>query len=428
MRHALLPEFQKYLISRGFVPEKKAAFYAYWVSGFLAFSNTNEDLSQNLRIERFLNHLKRQKNIADWQYKQAENAVRLYISYGGTSNLTVNSSSGRNIYTNPKLVIQKARQAMRLKHYSYKTESTYLGWIRRFYAYIRKKDVSRHPLKSNDVRDYLSYLAIKRRVSSSTQNQAFNALLFLFREVLMVELGDLSKTVRAKRGPKLPVVLTVEEVKALFKQMSGKNLLAMQLLYGAGLRLMELARLRVKDIDFGSDLIFVRAGKGDKDRSTILPGCIKEQLQLHIEEIRTLHQKDLAAGYGEVYLPDGLERKYPNAGKEWKWQYVFPSAKLSADPRSGKIRRHHIGERSVQNAVRMATKKAEIIKQATVHTLRHSFATHLLMNGVNIREVQELLGHKNIETTMVYMHVLRDMSNIPKSPLDEIWPNKDSPQ
>ncbi|MCK4519335.1 MAG: integron integrase, partial [Candidatus Omnitrophica bacterium] len=193
------------------------------------------------------------------------------------------------------------------------------------------------------------------------------------------------------------------------------------LLYGSGLRLMELARLRVQDIDFGAMLIFVRSGKGDKDRTTMLPDLIREQLQLHLKEAKLLHEKDLKAGYGDIYLPDALSRKYPNAAKEWNWQYVFPSSKLSIDPRGGKIRRHHISEKVIQRAMGNARKKAGIVKHATVHTLRHSFATHLLMNGINIREIQELLGHKNIETTMIYTHVIRDMSNAPQSPLDKLY-------
>jgi integron integrase len=200
--------------------------------------------------------------------------------------------------------------------------------------------------------------------------------------------------------------------------MEGKQLLIAQILYGAGLRLMELARLRVKDIDFGSGVIFVRASKGDKDRSTILPGAIREPLQQHLAKVRVLHKQDLSKGYGAVYLPDALGRKYPNAAKEWAWQYVFPSSKLSVDPRSGIVRRHHMDETSIQKAVGTAARKAGIAKQVSVHTLRHSFATHLLMNGVNIREIQTLLGHQNVETTMIYTHVMRNMTTAPKSPLD----------
>ena len=216
-------------------------------------------------------------------------------------------------------------------------------------------------------------------------------------------------------------MLTIDEVKKIFKHLKGLDLLTVQLLYGSGLRLMELIRLRVKDIDFDSNLLFVRGSKGDKDRSTILPGYIKPQLQLHLEKVKALHEKDLKSGYGDVYLPDALGRKYPNAGKEWGWQYVFPSSKLSVDPRSGMIRRYHMSEKTIQNTVRDAVKKAGIVKHATVHTLRHSFATHLLQNGVNIREVQSLLGHKNVETTMIYTHVIRDMSNAPQSPLDALY-------
>jgi integron integrase len=299
--------------------------------------------------------------------------------------------------------------------------------VERFIDYLthtKKKDVYTAALDSGDVRDFLSYLALTKRVSASTQNQAFNALLFLFRDVLKIELGDLSKTVRAKRGQRLPVVLSPEEVQELFKKVKGLNLLIIQLLYGAGLRLMELARLRVKDIDFDSNLIFVRASKGDKDRTTILPQTVKDKLKLHIDQVKLFHDKDLAGGHGEVYLPDALERKYPNAAKEWGWQYVFPSSKLSVDPRSAKIRRHHISEKAIQNAVREAVEKAGIVKHASVHTLRHSFATHLLMNGVNIREIQNLLGHKHLETTMIYTHVIRDMVSVPRSPLDNLYNKK----
>ena len=289
---------------------------------------------------------------------------------------------------------------------------------------MKKKDIRVDGLDSDDVKDFLSHLALTKRVSSSTQNQAFNALLFLFRDVMKTELGDLSKTVRAKRGQRLPVVLSPEEVQSLFKNVKGLSLLILQLLYGSGLRLLELARLRVKDIDFGQNLIFVQGGKGDKDRTTILPQTVKSILEKHLDGTKKLHDRDLAGGYGEVYLPDALERKYPNAAKEWGWQYVFPAPKLSVDPRSGKIRRHHITEKTIQNAVKEAVKKAGIVKHASVHTLRHSFATHLLMNGVNIREIQILLGHKHVETTMIYTHVVRNMLSVPKSPLDNLFINK----
>jgi integron integrase len=282
-------------------------------------------------------------------------------------------------------------------------------------------------LDSGDVRDFLSYLALTKRVSSSTQNQAFNALLFLFRDVLKKELSDLSKTVRAKRGQRLPVVLSVEEVKEIFKHVEGTDLLVLQLLYGSGLRLMELARLRVKDIDFSASLVFVRNSKGDKDRTTMLPESVTASLRSHLERVKVIHEKDLSLGYGEVFLPDALERKYPNAARDWHWQYIFPSSKLSVDPRSGKIRRHHINEKTVQNAVKEAVKKSGIAKHASVHTLRHSFATHLLMNGVNIREIQNLLGHKHLETTMIYTHVIRDMVSVPRSPLDNLYSKEFSP-
>jgi len=383
-----------------------------------------------LRIEKFLAQLKTEKKASDWQVHQANESLQLYFDHflkGDTTILHPNNPERQKNIFNLTQIIEKMREALRIKHYSYKTERSYIDWAKRFYYYmgnVKGNDFQTKPLQSDDVREFLSYLAINKRVSASTQNQAFNALLFLFRVILNIELTDLDKTVRAKRGVKLPVVLSIEEVQKLFKHIKNTEALMVQLLYGSGLRLMELARLRVKDIDFGSNLIFVRDGKGDKDRSTILPEAIKLPLQSHLEKAKLLHDEDLKSGHGDVYLPDALDRKYPNAGKEWYWQYVFPSLKLSVDPRSGKIRRHHISEKTIQNIVRNAAKKAGIDKHVTVHTLRHCFATHLLMNGVNIREVQELLGHKNVETTMIYTHVMRDMANAPKSPLDMLYKGK----
>ena len=429
MLNKTLPEFQEFLLEQNIVSERNVPFYAYWVSRFLDFFAKNNDaLEMDLKVEKFLEFLNDQGSISDWQLAQAEEALRLYMN-----RFPQGKQLGRNYKglerKSPKTVaeiIDDVRRAIKIKHYSYKTERSYIGWISRFYSYLedeRKKDIRGYILKSEDIRDFLNYLAVKKQVASSTQNQAFNALIFLCKNILHLEFKDLDKTVRAKRGKKLPVVLTVNEVKKIFDNVNSDNgnLLILQLLYGSGLRLMELARLRVQDIDFESGLLYVRSAKQDKDRITLLPDFVKDKLRVHLEKVKILHEADIAKGYGEVYLPKAIAKKYPNAAKDWRWQYVFPAYKLSVDPRSGKIRRHHISEKSIQNTVRNAVKKAGILKHATVHTLRHSFATHLLLNGTNIREVQELLGHKHLETTMIYTHVLRNMSNAPKSPLDSLY-------
>jgi integron integrase len=417
-----LPDFQEYLLSRRLVPEKSVSFYAYWANRYLTFSKRlkNADAAEALRL--FLEDLQSRENIADWQIQQAKEAIQLYSDHfqGGKTAGVDDDAKTLPAPFDKDLVMVNMQKAIRVKHYSLSTERTYTDWARRFFDYTGniKGGLLRETPGTEDIREFLTHLAVHKKVSSSTQNQAFNALLFLFRNVLKIEIGDLSSTIRAKRGPKLPVVLSVEEVRQLFSCMEGKQLLIAQIIYGSGLRLMELARLRVKDVDFGSGLIFVRSSKGDSDRSTILPGSVREPLQQHLKEIKALHNQDIAKGFGEAYLPDALRRKYPNAAKDWAWQYVFPSSKLSVDPRSGIVRRHHMDETSIQKAVGKATRKAGIAKQASVHTLRHSFATHLLMNGVNIREIQTLLGHKNVETTMIYTHVMRDMTTAPKSPLD----------
>ncbi|MBN2178085.1 MAG: integron integrase [Deltaproteobacteria bacterium] len=415
-----LPEFQKYLLDKNLVPAKNVPFYAYWVSRFLEFA-LRKELSaleyQEVAVLDFLNSLKSDDRVLDWQYKQANDSIRLYyFHYLKKTDIRSTKALASDSISE---IIKETKRLIRLKHYSYSTERTYLQWIERFLGYTGqtlKKPVTE--IDTSDVKNFLSHLAIKRRVSASTQNQAFNAILFFFRSMLGKEMGDLSQTVRAKRGQKLPVVFSVEEVKRLLACMDARDLLIAGLLYGAGLRLMELARLRVKDIDMDLNTLTVRSGKGDKDRTTILPATVKDQLKNHLTKVKSLHESDLSKGYGEVHLPDALSRKYPNAGKEWAWQYVFPANNLSVDPRSGRVARHHISASAIQGIIKKAIRGAGIPKHASVHTLRHSFATHLLMNGVNIREVQELLGHKNVETTMIYTHVLRDMSKAPKSPLD----------
>ncbi|OGV65774.1 MAG: hypothetical protein A3K19_25795 [Lentisphaerae bacterium RIFOXYB12_FULL_65_16] len=310
------------------------------------------------------------------------------------------------------------RQLLRLRHYSYATEKIYVGWVVRYFEYCRKQGLD--AAQTPGIKDFLSHLALQGKVSASTQNQAFNALLFLFREVWTENLGDVSDTLRAKRGLKLPVVLSVEEVRELFRHVSGVPGLMLRTTYGGGLRVSEVGRLRVKDIDFTERLLYVRSGKGDKDRTTLLADAVVPELKAHLDEVWALHKADLAAGHGAVYLPDALERKYPNAAKEWCWQYVFPARGLSVDPRSSTVRRHHLTDKSVQDAMHQAVRAAGIQKPASVHTLRHSFATHLLLQGVNIRQVQEYLGHEKLETTMIYTHVLRGMSPPATSPLDAL--------
>lgn len=424
MESDILPDFRKFLISHGLAAEKNASYYVFWVSRFLKFSNNKGVIPQEDKIEDFLDEL-RLENTEDWQSRQAEKAVRIYLKkFSYIKKALQKTVTKKYLSADARKIIGDLRDTIRLKHFSYSTERTYIDWAKRFFEYLSRQDnknILPDTLSSQDVRNFLNMLAIEQRVSSSTQNQAFNALLFLFRNVLSMELKDMSKTVRAKRGLKLPIVLSVEEVQEILKNIKDNNLLLVKTLYGTGMRLMELARLRVKDIDFGSNLIFVRGGKGDKDRTTMLPELIKNDLQIHLKKIKTMHEEDINAGFGEVFLPESLVKKYPKAAKDWTWQYVFPSSKLSVDPRSGKVRRHHITPNAIQKIVAKAVKRAGIAKQASVRTFRHSFATHLLMNRVNIREIQDLLGHKHVETTMVYTHVLKGMSNAPKSPLDSLY-------
>ncbi len=268
-----------------------------------------------------------------------------------------------------------------------------------------------------EVSAFLTYLAVKRNVAPATQNQALNALVFMYRHVLAQPLGDINGAVRAKERKKLPVVLTVDEVSRLLKNLSGVHWLAACLMYGSGLRLMECLRLRVMHLDFDHHAIFVIDGKGGKDRIVTLADELTIQLKRHLQYVKNLHEKDLADGYGEVYLPYALARKYPNAPREWRWQYIFPAGERTQDPRADVIRRHHLHEKSLQRAVKLAVKKAGIEKQATCHTLRHSFATHLLQRGADIRTVQEQLGHSDVKTTQIYTHVLNRGGNAVISPL-----------
>ncbi len=342
MLENILPDFQGFLTSRGLADEKHAPFYARWVSKFIAFSNNEESTDFSEKKQKFLEQLSRSSGITDWQKEQAKTALKLYFEQFDKNAAKLYSDPvlpPANDKTDPRSIIKKLSEAIRIKHYSYRTERAYINWVKSFFEYL------------TDVK--------KKGVQKNGPHKRGCARLL-----------------------KLPVVLTKNEVLEIFKHVSGKDKLILQLLYGTGMRIAELACLRVKDIDFETGLIFIRSGKGDKDRSTVLPEYIK---------------------------------------KEFGWQFAFPSVKLSPDRLSGKIRRFYMTPKTIQNAMAEAVKKSGIAKHATVHTLRHSFATHLLLNGVNIREVQKLLGHSHVETTMIYTHVIRDITNVPQSPLDKLY-------
>lgn len=491
-----LEEFGEFLLRRRIVPEKNAKFYVAWVRKFLG-QTADPRLSPEERLEDFVEGLRQEGGREEWQVEQAERAVKTFFhAFQNGAGLTERpaarverDAAGR---VGVAETLAATRELLRTKHYSYRTEQTYLGWVGRFLEYqgggvsecgsvgvskidkaeaettngakwggdqhsgagiqkggqggsiqesefrIQKEEkragssISNNQCSiSNDqqgagkvvvdgqgVKSFLTYLATRRRVSAGTQNQAFSALVFLCREVLRLPESDLDAGVRAKATQRLPAVLSTEETVRLLEAMSGTARLMAEVTYGGGLRVMECCRLRVKDVDFENDLLFVREGKGGKDRSTLLAKSVKEGLRAHLARVRELHAKDLAAGAGEARLPDALERKYPQAGREWGWQFVFPAQNLSVDPRGGQVRRHHASDMVLQRAVKEAVGKAGIDKPVSVHTLRHSFATHLLLAGVDLRQIQELLGHSSVETTMIYTHVVKNLRAPATSPLD----------
>ena len=318
----------------------------------------------------------------------------------------------------PKKLLDQLRDAIRVKGYSIRTEKTYTEWVRRFIIFNHKT----HPrdLGPAEIECFLTYLAVDQNVAAATQNQALSAILFLYQNVLKIDIDPNSiNAVRAKNPKRLPTVLTKAEIKSLFTHLTGKYKLMAQMMYGSGMRIMECLRLRIKDIDFENQQIIIRDGKGGQDRVTVLPRNVHEQLREHMIRVQRLHQIYLEKGFGSVYLPGALERKYPQTNHEWKWQYIFPAGRISVDPRSGIHRRHPASSSSLQRAIKRAALLAEIDKRVTSHTLRHSFATHLLESGHDIRTVQELLGHKDVKTTMIYTHVLNRGPMAVRSPLDE---------
>jgi len=409
----MLTDFREYLIKKARVKEKHIPYYLKWVGdcySFLCISNSTP-LNSDQKKE-FLKHMA--KDYEDWQVNQADTALRLY---GYFLSQKIKAKDAKNISAESwKIIEEKLREALRLRHRSYSTEKTYVTWTRNFRAFVRYKEPSE--LDGRDLQDFLSHLAVEKKVSASTQNQALNALVFLYRHVLQKDIEDMIDAVRARQRRRLPVVLSKKEIQRIFDNLKGTHKLMAMLIYGCGLRLQECLNLRIKDIDLEQNQVIVRAGKGDRDRRTVLPEMLKDDLIHHMSEIRSLYDEDRARELKGVYIPDALGRKYPNAGKEWGWFWLFPSKSLSVDPRTHTVRRHHIHPASLQKAFKTAVIRAGITKHASVHTLRHSFATHLLEDGYDIRTVQELLGHKHITTTMIYTHVAKRNILGVKSPLD----------
>ncbi|MFQ5454621.1 MAG: integron integrase [Nitrospirota bacterium] len=319
-----------------------------------------------------------------------------------------------------KKLLEEVREFMRLRHYSIHTERTYCEWITRYIRYHKMR--KREDLQGGEkkIEDFLTHLAVKEGVAPATQNLAMNALVFLYRQILKVPLQEEINTIRAAKKRHIPVVLTRNEVCQVIDLLEGSPQLIVKLLYGSGLRIMEAVRLRVKDVDYSMKQLTVRSGKGAKDRVTTFPQSLIPLLENHLAKVKVLHQQDLVQGYGEVYLPYALARKYPNAAKEWGWQYIFPSRQLSKDPRSRKVRRHHVDPSVVNKAIKSAVKKIGLRKRISAHTFRHSFATHLLERGTDIRTIQALMGHKDISTTMIYTHILQQGGYGVLSPLDDL--------
>jgi integron integrase len=410
----MLRAFEAFLSKKGTVKTQYLPFYLKWVSDCYAF--LNEPLPNRLGSEQrkqFLAHMA--KRHEDWQIKQADTALRLY-DYFLSKAVPPTTDEPSSHEERWRHLEEKMRDALRLRHRSLSTEKTYLIWLRNFRGFVGEKRP--HQLEGRDLQDFLSHLAVDKKVSASTQNQALNAIIFLYRHVLDKNIDQELSAVRAKQRRHLPVVLTLREIKNIFDHLSGTLKLMAMVIYGGGLRLHECLQLRIKDIDVEQNMVIVRAGKGDKDRRTVLPETLKDDLIRHLSEIRSVYDQDRKDGIEGVWLPGALEKKYPNAGKEWGWFWLFPSKLLSIDPRSNTIRRHHVHPALLQKAFKIAVGKAGITKQASVHTLRHSFATHLLETGYDIRIIQELLGHHNLQTTMIYTHVASKNVLGVRSPLD----------
>lgn len=408
-------QFEIFLSSIGKIKSQEIPYYIRWVKEFLIFINFSNSKSidsdsKNFFIQDFSN------SHAPWQVQQAISALRFWDYFKNTQNAhSVEKTAEESIEWQP--IIAQAQKILRTKNFSYNTEKTYLLWLRSFIKFISPKNPN--VIQTVDVQNFLSYLATQKNVSSATQNQALNALVFILRNVLKLSLGSNElDAVRAQQKRRLPVVLSQQEIQSIFSHLSGTYLIMAKIIYGCGLRLQECLNLRIKDIDLDNSMVIVRSGKGNKDRRTILPNSVIKELENHISQTKLLYNSDRKENVNGVALPFLLEKKYPFASKDWGWFWVFPSLSIGLDPRTRVVRRHHIHPASLQKFFKQAVEKSGIKKQASVHTLRHSFATHLLENGYDIRTIQELLGHSNLQTTMIYTHVTKKNILGVKSPLD----------
>ena len=423
----LLSSFADHLLRNQLADERHCRFMIHWVRRFLVYPPPVSNATPDELMDAYLGQLRRE-DLDDWQLDQARQSITAWRAWSG-GRKTGEPEPAPRIATaadgafDPSKTLAVLEHTLRLRHYSPRTLDTYLDWARRYMEYLKATNQITPTgvlISVSSFQNYISHLATRMRVSANTQNQAFCALLFLLREVLGVEVGVLQNTVRAKRGQHLPTVLSVDEVRGLFDHMTGTSRLMAELLYGGGLRISECCNFRVKDIDFGTNQLFVRSGKGFKDRTTLLPDRLKPQLEAHLQRVRNLYDQDRREGLEGVAMPDALERKLPNASKEWAWYWAFPCRSLAVDPETHVVRRWHITDSALQKMIAEAARKAGIPKRVTPHSLRHSFATAMLVNGVDIREVQELLGHANVETTMIYLHVARGLRAPPRSPLDQL--------
>jgi len=446
------PKMEHYhrVLTEAGIEEPKQIYYVRWVRSFQRQAQLAEGAVDLPEIQKFVDVLRDREDGEDWKVLQCAKALKLWYQQVEQADwardwkiqLPVVGRSSREIRARsdaeldalaeryagksdegdlPERFVEFMREfrgACRSGQLALRTEDKYCNWVERFLIF--EKPNSRDALEPDQARQFLDYLAVKRRVSKASQDQALSALLFLFRSVLKRELGELGKVRRGAARRKLPVVLTPDEVQRLLGELKGEHGLMGKLLYGAGLRLMECVRLRVGEVDFERKTITVRSGKGNKDRVTVLPESLVPPLQAHLTGVRDQFEKDMQAGIDGVYLPPQVEKKYPGAAREWAWQYVFPHRKISRDPRSDQMRRHHVIENSLQSAVKKAARRAAIPKNVSCHTLRHSFATHLLESGTDIRTLQELLGHADVSTTMIYTHVLNRPDISVRSPLDKI--------